>query len=286
MLLLEKGIITRKGERQEAEALAAALGKAEKQLEFSYTLMGAAALRYMVTEMDILSSEQDTIPIIVERGWQLQTDYIKTVECKRWRKQIAASLSKNQGSSTALPVLELWRAISRTIASVVTFAKMLQNDPDPEHTLEDRAKLMRMLFLGIPDLPWYPAQDIVGDEIRQSTLTKLFHAIAAPERNHAPAIGAKTNHCAIRKRLAIVFDLWRKYEYSDLKATPYNLFTHVKKVARLPSSTHERLLDILLQEFRSGPLQYNSEDKKNSETVALLKNGPLNMWMLPGRGYD
>ena len=154
--------------------------------------MGAAALRYMVTEMDSLCSEQDTIPIIVERGWQLQSDYIKTVECKRWRKQVAGSLSKNYGSKTTLPVLELWRAISRTIASVVTFARMLQADPDPVHTLEDKEKLMRMIFLSLPDLPWYPAQDIDGNERRQSTITKLFHAIiAAPERNRKSRIGAQ-----------------------------------------------------------------------------------------------
>ena len=87
--MMQAGLTTIENESRAADHLVNALIDSKSAIDRTYTLVGAAALRYMLPSMAQLVNDQDTPLMITEKGWRLQSAFLLTQQCKQWRLDVA-----------------------------------------------------------------------------------------------------------------------------------------------------------------------------------------------------
>ena len=246
--MMQAGLTTIENESRAADHLVNALIDSKSAIDRTYTLVGAAALRYMLPSMAQLVNDQDTPLMITEKGWRLQSAFLLTQQCKQWRLDVAEKLTRK--SSAKSPEQEMFRAISRTVAGYLTLGHLLMRCPDPSFGLGEKYQLLNTIFMGLNELPWYPGQTLRRDDPAWQIFGKVFQKVTYAISSSFPGLSININFSTTRKNLAHLFDLLRLCDFNDVRHVPVTVFSHIRDVAGAPSDTRKRLLPLLLQEFR------------------------------------
>lgn len=247
--MLTLGVSTLAQEQSAAAALATAVSMATTAWDYVYTLMAAAALRFMLPEMRKKTRGEDSVMTIVENGWKLTSDFMRFKECQNFRADMTEQILST--TNDLIPETK-WKATSRIMALFVIFATLLENLDDDSFSQQERIDLLRSLFLGLQDLPWYPSSqtDEISENVLSSIRTIFKILVYVPTSKFTGLTGA-LDHDSARKNTKVVKDLFCLYEFGDIKCTPVTLFAQIRAIVNAPGAT-KFYLPPLLDEFRLG----------------------------------